>query len=81
MVQKNIQNYVEVFIDIPLDELERRDPKGIYKNYRDGKIRNVAGVDLKVDFPTNLDIHLTWSANKTINSMFQEILNNIEKNR
>ena len=32
-------------------------------------------------FPTNPDIHLTWSGNKTINSMFQEVLNNIEKNR
>ena len=76
--RKNIQNYVEVFIDTPLDELKKRDPKDIYKRFRSGKIKNVAGLDLKVDFPVNPDVHLKWSSNKTIDSMFQELLDNIK---
>jgi adenylylsulfate kinase len=76
--RENIPNYVEVFIDTPLDELKKRDPKGIYKRFESGEIKNVAGVDLKVDFPVNPDVHLKWSSNKTIDSMFQELLDNIK---
>ena len=71
-------NYVEIFIGKPLSELERRDPKDIYKRYRSGKINIVAGLDLKVDFPVDPDIHLKWSRNKTIDSMFQELLDNVQ---
>ena len=76
--RKNIQNYVEVFIDTPLDELKKRDPKDIYKRFASGEIKNVAGLDLKVDFPVNPDVCLKWSSSKTIDSMFQELLDNIK---
>jgi adenylylsulfate kinase len=76
--RENISNYIEIFIDTPLDELKRRDPKGIYSKFKSGEIKNVAGVDLKVDFPVNPDVHLKWSSNKTIDSMFQELLDNIK---
>ena len=76
--RKNIQNYVEVFIDTPLDELKKRDPKDIYKRFASGEIKNVAGLDLKVDFPVNPDVCLKWSSSKTIDSMFQELLYNIK---
>ena len=36
--RENIQNYIEVFIDTPLSELKRRDPKGIYKRFELGEI-------------------------------------------
>ena len=56
--RNNIPGYVEVFIDTPLNELERRDPKGLYKSYRIGEIENIAGLDLSVDFPENPEILL-----------------------
>jgi len=71
--RKNIQNYIEIFIDTPLDELISRDPKGIYRKYNLGEIKNVAGMDLDVDFPVNPDIHIKWSKNKTIDSMYKEL--------
>ena len=76
--RENIQNYIEVFIDTPLSELKRRDPKGIYKRFELGEIENIAGIDLRVDFPVKPDIHLKWSDKKTIDSMFQELLDNIK---
>ena len=76
--RENIENYIEIFIDTPLDELKRRDPKGIYKKFDSGKIKNVAGLDLKIDFPVNPDVHLKGSSNKEVDSMFQELLNNIK---
>ena len=76
--RENIPNYVEVFIDTPMVELRRRDPKDLYKNVDSGRIQNVAGIDLEVDFPYKPDIYLKWSDGKSIDSMFEELLNNIK---
>jgi cytidine diphosphoramidate kinase len=76
--RENIPNYVEVFIDTPLAELRRRDPKDLYKNVDSGRIQNVAGIDLEVDFPYKPDIYLNWLHGKSIDSMFEELLNNIK---
>jgi adenylylsulfate kinase len=73
--RNNINSYVEIFIDTPLDELQKRDPKGLYKRYRRGEVKNIAGLDLSVDFPQNPDIHIKWSNDKTVESMFDELLN------
>ena len=51
--RKIFRNYYEIFIDIDLETLFARDPKGIYKKYNEGKIKNVSGLDLKVDRPKN----------------------------
>ena len=72
--RENISNYVEVFIDTPLNELKKRDPKELYKNYDLGRTKNIAGIDLKVDFPLHPDIHLKWSDNKTVDVMFNELI-------
>ena len=47
--RSNVHAYYEVFIDTPIDLLVDRDSKGIYKKYKQGKIKNVAGMD--IDFP------------------------------
>ena len=76
--RENITNYIEIFIDTPLSELKKRDPKNIYRDFELGVINNVAGIDLKVDIPSNPDIHLKWSEKSTIDSMFNELVNSIE---
>ena len=53
--RKNISGYIEIFVDTDRDELRRRDPKGIYKQFDAGRLKNVAGEDLKVDIPTSPD--------------------------
>ena len=75
--RSNIPNYVEIFIDTPLDELKKRDPKKLYRDVELGKIKNVAGIDLKVDFPLQPDVHLKWTNRKSIEVMFDELLENI----
>jgi len=37
--------FIEVFVDTPIDECERRDPKGLYKKARAGELRNFTGID------------------------------------
>jgi len=50
--------FVEVFIDTPLDECERRDPKGLYKRARAGEIRGMTGVDSPYEAPNDPEIHV-----------------------
>ena len=53
--RENLPNYYEVFLDVPLSVLIDRDPKGLYERFSKGEIRNVAGLDFEVDFPSNPD--------------------------
>lgn len=64
--RKCIEEYYEVFIDVEFDELVRRDKKGLYKDALDGKIKNVVGVDLTPDIPTNPDLIID---NNTLNNL------------
>lgn len=54
--RKNIRNYYEVFIDAPLDELIKRDSKGLYKKFDKGEISEVAGLDINFTKPLNADL-------------------------
>tara|TARA_B100000902_G_scaffold397176_1_gene460196 strand:+ start:3665 stop:4273 length:609 start_codon:yes stop_codon:yes gene_type:complete len=51
-------NFLEVFIDSPLEICEQRDPKGMYKKARSGKINNFTGISSPYEKPENPDIHL-----------------------
>lgn len=50
--------FVEVFVDTPLEICERRDVKGLYKKARAGQIRNFTGIDSPYELPRNAEIHL-----------------------
>ena len=50
--------FVEIFVDTPLAECERRDPKGLYRRARDGKLANFTGIDSPYEAPEAPDIHI-----------------------
>ncbi|MEH6417705.1 sulfate adenylyltransferase subunit CysN [Pseudomonas sp. CGJS7] len=50
--------FVEVFVDTPLQEAERRDVKGLYAKARAGKIPNFTGIDSPYEAPENPELHL-----------------------
>jgi bifunctional enzyme CysN/CysC len=50
--------FVEIFVDTPLDECERRDPKGLYRKARAGEISNFTGIDSPYEAPTKPELHL-----------------------
>lgn len=72
--RQNIPNYFEVYLRVPLDELRRRDPKGIYRNFDDGKIENVAGLDLEVDEPERPDWVVEFDSELTAESIARELI-------
>ncbi|WP_026622522.1 bifunctional enzyme CysN/CysC (plasmid) [Ensifer sp. WSM1721] len=50
--------FIEIFIDTPLDECARRDPKGLYEKALAGKIANFTGVSSPYEVPENAELHL-----------------------
>ena len=48
--------FVEVFVDTPLEVAEGRDVKGLYKKAREGKLKNFTGIDSPYEAPENPDI-------------------------
>jgi len=48
--------FVEVFADAPLEECEKRDPKGLYKKARAGEIKEFTGIDSPYEAPDNAEV-------------------------
>ncbi|CAN0920749.1 Adenylyl-sulfate kinase 1, chloroplastic [Linum grandiflorum] len=51
-------DFIEVFMDVPLQVCEARDPKGLYKLARAGKIKGFTGIDDPYEAPTDCEIVL-----------------------
>ncbi|WP_010233312.1 adenylyl-sulfate kinase [Clostridium arbusti] len=49
-------DFIEVYVDCPLDVCEKRDPKGIYKKARKGEIKDFTGIDSPYEPPINPEI-------------------------
>jgi adenylylsulfate kinase len=50
--------FIEVFVDTPLEICEARDPRGLYKKARAGEISNFTGLDAPYEAPENPEVHL-----------------------
>lgn len=50
--------FIEVFVDTPLEVCEQRDPKGLYKKARAGELKNFTGIDSDYEAPKNAEIVL-----------------------
>lgn len=68
--------FIEVFVDVPLQECERRDVKGLYKKARSGLIKNFTGIDSSYEKPVAPEIHLQPSdepATATIDTIISHL--------
>jgi bifunctional enzyme CysN/CysC len=54
----NRGEFIEVYVDTPLDECERRDVKGLYAKARRGELKNFTGIDSAYEPPEAAEIHL-----------------------
>jgi bifunctional enzyme CysN/CysC len=57
------EEFIEVFIDTPLELAEERDPKGLYKKARRGQLKNFTGIDSPYEAPEKPEIILKTSQN------------------
>jgi adenylylsulfate kinase len=53
--------FVEIFVDTPIEECEKRDPKGLYQKARQGDIKDFTGIDSPYEAPENAEITLAFS--------------------
>ncbi|GHF18358.1 adenylyl-sulfate kinase [Kordiimonas sediminis] len=60
MVRKLVEDreFIEVFVDTPIEICAERDPKGLYKKAKAGEIKNFTGFDSPYERPENAEIHL-----------------------
>ena len=56
--QNAVSDFVEVFVDTPIEICEQRDPKGLYKKARAGEIKGFTGIDAPYEAPKNPELHL-----------------------
>ena len=54
--------FLEVFVDVPLEIAEQRDPKGLYKKARRGELKNFTGIDSPYEAPENPELIIDTSA-------------------
>lgn len=51
-------NFIEIFVDCPLEICEQRDVKGLYKKARTGEISNFTGISSPFEIPENPDLRI-----------------------
>jgi bifunctional enzyme CysN/CysC len=56
--QLDTDEFIEIFVDTPLEQCVARDPKGLYKRALAGEIKNFTGVDQPYEKPENPELHL-----------------------
>jgi adenylylsulfate kinase len=65
--------FIEVFVDTPIDLCEARDPKGLYKKARAGEIKGFTGIDDPYEAPLSPELVLK-TADKTPESLADEVI-------
>ncbi len=76
----NLPGYFEIYLKTSLSELEKRDSKGLYSSFKNNKIKNVTGIDIKKEEPKYPDLVLEHRSGFTVNQKAREILKIFKKN-
>jgi adenylylsulfate kinase len=72
------KNFVEIYVDCPLDICERRDPKGLYKKARKGEIKDFTGIYSPYEKPENPEITIHTNS-QSIDECVETILRYLKK--
>lgn len=67
------ENFIEIFVNTPIEECEKRDVKGLYKKARAGEIKNFTGIDAPFEEPENADV-VVDTMSKSPEMLVSEIL-------
>ena len=70
--------FIEVFVDTPLEIAEERDVKGLYKKARAGELKNFTGIDSAYERPEAPEIHLD-AARLTVEEAAEQVISELRK--
>ena len=75
LVEQQGGAFFEVYVSTPLEECERRDPKGLYRAARRGELKHLTGIDDPYEPPINADLEVTQFCNPidTIQRLFHHL--------
>lgn len=62
-----------MYVECPLEECEKRDPKGLYKKARSGEIRDFTGIDSPYEAPENAELVVN-TFNQTVEECVETVL-------
>jgi adenylylsulfate kinase len=71
-------DFIEVFVDAPLEVCEKRDPKGLYKKARAGELKGFTGIDDPYEAPAKPELHLDASK-KDAETLADEVIAHLRK--
>jgi adenylyl-sulfate kinase len=71
--------FVEVHLKVPLEECEKRDPKGLYRRARAGEISNMTGIDAPYEVPDGAELTLC-TKEMDLNKCVERIIVYLEQN-
>jgi len=71
--------FIEVFMDTPLDTCEERDPKGLYKKARAGEIKRFTGIDSPYETPPHPEVRLDTSS-MTVDDCVEILIQHLARN-
>jgi adenylylsulfate kinase len=75
----HLPGYFEAYLKVPVEELRRRDPKGIYRRFDAGELRDVAGLDLSIDEPQAPDWQVEFDPQRSGATLAQDLVNKIQQ--
>ncbi len=70
----NFPKYFEIYLKTPIEELRRRDSKGLYRRYDSGETSNVYGLDLKIDEPPNPEYTVKFDPAQPPSSLADDLI-------
>ncbi len=76
------KDFLEVFVNTPLEICEKRDVKGLYKKARAGEIKNFTGIDAPYEAPQSADIEIKTNDEKpddAVERIIGLLMNKLEK--
>ena len=62
--RNNLKKFNQIYIRASIEQLKKRDYKGLYQKAIKGKIKNVVGIDLPFIEPKNIDLYLENNGSK-----------------
>lgn len=76
--RQHLPRYYEICLQVPWEILQQRDQKQLYSQGATGQVKDVPGLDLKVEWPKAPDVLLINDGQRKLEQVFQELLEKLE---
>ena len=76
--RQNLPGYFEIYLRVPIEELRRRDTKGLYRRFDAGELSDVAGLDLPIDEPAAPDSLIEFDPSRSVDEVAREVMIDLE---